>query len=111
MEADSRRREQARHVVTCCTTVLFVAKPASHTWAEKASKDLWQQGNQCFPVLGVSIIHRGSLLGQYLESMDEAPGISLLSESKADKILMTCQALNQSLHHTQNKAAGVCHVP
>ena len=42
--------------------VLFVAKPASHSWAEKESKYLWQQGNQCFPVLGVSIIHQGGLV-------------------------------------------------
>ena len=61
-EADSRRLEQARHVGTRGTTLLFVAKPASHTWAQKASKDMWQQGNQCFPVLGVSIIHREGLL-------------------------------------------------
>ena len=26
------------------------------------NKDLWQQGNQCFLVLGVSIIHQGGLL-------------------------------------------------
>ena len=52
---------QASHVGTRGTTLLFVAKPANHTWAQKASKDLWQQGNQCFPVLGVSLIHRGGL--------------------------------------------------
>ena len=75
--------EQARHVGTRGTTLLFVAKPANHIWAQKASKDLWQQGNQCFPVLGVSIIYQCS------ESMNECKRGSCLSSRVSITVCIT----------------------
>ena len=36
--------------------------PTSSLSAPLPNRNLWQQGNQCFPVLGVSLIHREGLV-------------------------------------------------
>ena len=75
------------------TTVLLVAKPASHTWAskEQASRKSMLPRSWC-----VDYTPRGacSLSGKYSEGMEEdAPLISFLSESKADTVRWMTQSI------------------
>ena len=104
------RRDMWSHVVRL--SCLWLSQQAIHGQRKQANTWGSKEINASpFLVCRLYTERAWSLLGKHLESMEDAPVISFLSESKADKILMTCQALNQSLHHTQGKEAGVCLVP
>jgi hypothetical protein len=77
------------------TTVLFVAKPASHTWAskEQAARKSMLPRSWC---VDYTPREAWSLVGKYLEGMEEdAPLISFLSESKADIVRWMTQSISE----------------